>query len=57
MGLNTSGEAAHAYLDWLTIVARDEIAVLWPHVEKVAEALMRERTLTAAEVKALLASQ
>ena len=25
MGLSTSGEAAHAYLDWLTVVARDEI--------------------------------
>ena len=55
MGLSTSGEAAHAYLDWLTVVARDEIAALWPQVEKVAQALVRERTLTAAEVKALLA--
>jgi hypothetical protein len=57
MGLSTSGEAAHAYLDWLTVVARDEIEALWPHVEKVAQALMRERTLAAAGVKALLASQ
>jgi hypothetical protein len=54
MGLSTSGEAAHAYLDWLTVVARDEIAALWPH-EKVAQALVRERTLTATEVKTLLA--
>ena len=52
MGLSTSGEAAHAYLDWLTVVARDEIAALWPHVEKVAHALVRER-MAAAEVKAL----
>jgi inner membrane protein involved in colicin E2 resistance len=29
----------------------------WPHVEKVAQTLPRERTLTAAGVKALLASQ
>ena len=55
MGLNTSGEAAHAYLDWLTVVARDEIEALWPQVETVAHALLRERTLTAAEVKDLLA--
>jgi hypothetical protein len=36
-------------------VTRDEIAALWPQVETVAQALVRERTLTAAEVKALLA--
>ena len=35
----TSGEGAHAFLDWLTVVARDEIEVRWPHVEKVAQAL------------------
>ena len=55
MGLSTSGEAAHAYLDWLTVVARDEIAALWPQVEMVAQALVARRTLAAAEVKALLA--
>jgi hypothetical protein len=38
-------------------VARDEIAALWPHVEKVAQALVAQRTLTAAEVKPLVASQ
>jgi hypothetical protein len=32
-GFNGSDEAVHAYLDWLAIVTRDEIAVLWPHVE------------------------
>jgi hypothetical protein len=41
MGLSTSGEAAHAYLDWLTVVARDEIETLWPQVEKVAHARVR----------------
>jgi hypothetical protein len=45
----------HAYLDWLAIVTRDEIAQLWPHVETIAHALVARRTLTAAEVKALLA--
>ena len=54
---NGSDEAVRAYLDWLAIVTRDEIIQLWPQVEKVAHALVRERTLTAAEVKALLASQ
>jgi hypothetical protein len=38
-------------------VARDEIAALWPHVETVAQALVRERTLTATEIKSLVASQ
>jgi hypothetical protein len=52
---NSSDEAVHAYLDWLAIVTRDEIALLWPQVEKVAQALVVRRTLTAAEVKALLA--
>jgi hypothetical protein len=55
MGLSTSREAAHAYLDWLAIVTCDEITLLWPQVERVAHALVRERTLSAAEVKALLA--
>ena len=41
IGLSTSGEAAHAYLDWLTVVARDEIEAQWPQVEKVAQALKR----------------
>jgi hypothetical protein len=54
-GLNGSEEAVHAYLDWLAIVTRDEIMTLWPHVEKVAHALVARRTLTAAEVEALLA--
>ena len=28
MGLSSSGEAVSAYLDWLAIVTRDEIAAL-----------------------------
>jgi hypothetical protein len=44
-----------AYLDWLAIVTRDEITLLWPQVETVAQALVGERTLTAVEVKTLLA--
>ena len=52
---NNSGEAANAYLDWLAIVARDEIAELRPQVETFAQALLDRRTLTAAEIKALLA--
>ena len=51
---NNSGEAANAYLDWLAIVARDEIAAL-RQVETFAQALVERRTLTAAEIKALLA--
>src|ERR1700733_9150381 len=44
---NGSDEAVRAYLDWLSVVARDEIAALWPHVEKVAHALVARQTLTA----------
>ena len=54
---NSSKEAVNAYLDWLAIVTRDEITLLWPHAETVAHALVREQTLTAAEIKALLAAQ
>jgi hypothetical protein len=57
MSLNGSNEASSAHLKWLAIVTRDEIAALWPLVEKVAHALVRKRTLTATEVKTLLASQ
>jgi hypothetical protein len=57
MRFHSSKEAVNAYLDWLGIVTRDEITLLWPHVETVAHALVRERTLTAAEIKALLAAQ
>ena len=57
MSLNGSDEASSAHLKWLSIVTRDEIAVLWSLVEKVATALVARRTLTAAQVKSLLASQ
>ena len=52
---NRSDEAVCAYLDWLAIVTRDEITLLWPQVETVAHALVARRILTAAEVEALLA--
>ena len=39
-GSTPPSEAAHAYLDWLAVVTRDEIAALWPHVETVAQALV-----------------
>jgi hypothetical protein len=54
MGLSSSSEAAHAYLDWLAIVTRDEITTLWPQVETVAQALVARQTLSAAEIKVLL---
>ena len=54
--LNSSDEAVNAYLGWLAIVTRDEIALLWPQVEKVAQALVTRRSLTASEIKTLLAS-
>jgi hypothetical protein len=54
---NGSDEAERAYLDWLAIVTRDEITLLWPQVETVANALVARRTLTAAEITTLLVSQ
>jgi hypothetical protein len=41
---NGSDEAVRAYLDWLALVTRDEIALLWPQVEKVAHALLAQQT-------------
>jgi hypothetical protein len=38
-------------------VTSDEIAALWPHVETVAQAFVARRTLTAAEIRTLLAPQ
>lgn len=55
MRFNSSDEAVNAYLAWLAIVTRDEIALLWPQVETVAQALFDRRNLTAAEIKVLLA--
>ena len=52
--VNGSPEAAEAYLNWLAVVARDEIDGSWDSVETVAEALIERRTLDAAEIAALL---
>ena len=52
--VNSSDEAVNASLDWLAIVTRNEISP-GPQVEMVAQALVDRRTLTPAEVKALLA--
>jgi hypothetical protein len=54
MNVNASNEAANGYLRWLEIVARDEIAVSWPLIERVASALVERHTLTAAEIVDIL---
>jgi hypothetical protein len=53
--MNGSAEATNAYLRWLEIATRDEIAILWPKVEKLAHALFERFILTAAEIEAELA--
>jgi hypothetical protein len=52
--VDASNEAANGYLRWLEIVARDEIAVSWPLIERVASALVERHTLTAAEIVDIL---
>jgi hypothetical protein len=52
MRVNGSEEAAEAYLNWLAIVARDEVDTFWDVVERVARELFERRTLSAAEVAA-----
>ena len=44
MNVNASNEAANGYLRWLEIVARDEIALSWPLIERVASALVERHT-------------
>ncbi len=44
----TSVDAANAYLRWLGIVARDEVAASSPLIERLAGALAERHTLTAA---------
>ena len=35
-------ETTEAHLAWLALVARDEVAVLWPIIDKVAAALLSD---------------
>ena len=51
--LSSSNETASAYLNYLGIVARDELVASWELVEKVAGALVAKHALTAAEIAAL----
>jgi hypothetical protein len=52
--INTSDDAASAYLRWLEIVARDEVTASWLYIERVASALAERDTLTAAEIAEIL---
>ena len=52
MRVNGSEEAAEAYLNWLAIVACDEVDTFWDVVERVARELFERRTLSAAEIAA-----
>jgi hypothetical protein len=57
LSLNGSDEATNAHLKYLAIVARDMVAALWPLIERVAGALIERRTLTAAEIATVLATE
>jgi hypothetical protein len=48
--LNGSDKAVEAHLNWLAIVARDEIDASWDLVERIARELFERRTLSAAEI-------
>ena len=52
--LNGSQETTEAHLAWLALVARDEVAVLWPIIDKVAAALLEHSTLSASELKGVM---
>jgi ATP-dependent Zn protease len=52
--INKSDDAKNAYLRWLKVVARDEVAASWPLIERVAGALIARDTLTAAEIAEIL---
>ena len=52
MQVNGSGKAAEAHLNWLAVVARDEVDTSWDLVERVARELFERRTLNAAEIAA-----
>jgi hypothetical protein len=46
----SSEKATSAYLNWLGIVAQDEVAASWDLIERVARELFERRTLSAAEI-------
>ena len=50
--VNGSDKAAEAHLNWLAIVARDEVDASWDLIERVARELFERRTLSAAEIAA-----
>jgi hypothetical protein len=50
--LNGSDKAVEAHLNWLAIVARDEVDASWDLVERIARELFERRTLSAAEIAA-----
>jgi ATP-dependent Zn protease len=50
----SSPAASEAFLKWLAVTADDLIAAHWSDVEKIAKALVEEKTLTRARVRELL---
>jgi ATP-dependent Zn protease len=56
LALRLSGDArgAELLLDWLRHEAEQLVAIRWREIEVVAEALLRRRTLTGEEVRAVI---
>ena len=57
MQVNGSGKAAEAHLNWLAVVARDEVDTSWDLVERVARELFERHTLNAAEIAARISHE
>ena len=49
----SSPAASKAFLKWLAVTADDLIGAHWPYVEKVAKALLEEKTLSRARIEFL----
>ena len=54
--VNESPEQAQAWLKWLEIRTRDDINLLWPIVERLADNLLRMETLKADQIRAIITS-
>lgn len=53
---NGSPETTQAFVDWLSLVARDVVVLSWPIIEKVAAALIERNTLSAVELEDVMRS-
>jgi hypothetical protein len=52
--VSSSPAASEAFLKWLAVATDDLIAARWVEVEKIAKALLEEKTLSGARIPALI---